>query len=108
MSDPLAESSAQASQTVSAENIEDLTVIPEYSGSPYVTLKDNQPQFSPGELTTEGYESYSPLDELGRCGVVIASLGFETMPAEDEDRGSISHVYPSGWVQEKYDIVNGK
>jgi DNA-entry nuclease len=39
---------------------------------------------------------------------VIASLGFETMPAEDEERGSISHVYPSGWVQAKYDVVNGK
>ena len=108
MSDPLTESSTQASQTVSAENVEDLTLIPVYSGSPYVTLKDNQPQFSPEELTTEGYESYSPLDELGRCGVVIASLGFETMPAEDEERGSISHVYPSGWVQAKYDVVNGK
>ena len=108
LSDPLGESSAQTSQTVSVENVEDLTLIPPYNGSLYVTLNDNIPVFSAAELTEEGYESYSPLDELGRCGVVIASLGIETMPAEDEERGSISHVYPSGWVQAKYDIVNGK
>ena len=108
LSDPLGASSAQTSQTVSAENVVDLTVIPEYNGNPYVTLNDNKPDFSSDELTEEGYESYSPLDELGRCGEVIASLGIETMPAKDEERGSISHVYPSGWVQAKYDFVSGK
>ncbi len=75
----------------------------------FVEVNDNIPTFSAEELTTTGYEYYSELDSLGRCGVVIASLGTETMPKEDEERGSISSVKPSGWVQAKYDtsIVEG-
>lgn len=113
ISDPLAQTSSSTSSqdgTVSGSvsDVEDLSEIPPYSGSPYVTVQGGVPSFTKEELTTVGYESYSPLDSLGRCGVVIASLGKETMPKEDEERGSISHVYPSGWEQEKYDFVDGK
>lgn len=82
--------------------------IPEYSGSPYAVINNNTPVFSSAELTTVGYESYSALDSLGRVGVAVASLGKETMPKEGEERGSISHIYPTGWKQEKYDSVSGK
>ncbi len=84
------------------------SAIPAYAGKPYVTLNNNNPTFSDAELTTIAYESYSALDNLGRCGVAIASCGTEIMPAKDEERGSISSVKPSGWVQAQYDIVDGK
>ncbi len=84
------------------------TTIPAYSGKPYVTINNNQPVFSKSELTTNAYEKYSELDSLGRTGVAIASLGKETMPAEGEKRGSISSIYPTGWVQAEYSAVPGK
>ncbi len=79
------------------------TNIPQYSESLFIQLNDNVPVFSDDEKTTTGYENYSELDSLGRCGVAVASLGLDTMPAPDEERGSISSVYPSGW---KYDGVS--
>lgn len=106
--DPLGGSSSAVSQSVSAEDAEDLADLPPYKGSPYVTVEGNVPDFSEEELTSAAYESYAPLDALGRCGVVIASLGLETMPKEDEERGSISSVYPSGWIQAKYDNIPQK
>ena len=84
------------------------STIPAYTGSPYVTLNNNIPVFSDAELTTTAYESYSDLDSLGRCGTAIASCGKEIMPADGEERGSISSIKPSGWVQATYDSVDGK
>ena len=81
--------------------------IPEYSGEPYVIIDDNKPSFTDDEITTEAYEHYSELDILGRCGVVEACCGKELMPADGEERESISSVTPSGWVQAKYDFVDG-
>ena len=82
--------------------------IPTYSGKPYVVINNNQPSFSAGELTTTGYETYSNLDELGRCGMAIASVGKDTMPKAGEERGSISSIKPSGWQQATYDNISGK
>ena len=81
--------------------------IPEYSGTPYYVLNGNEPEFTDEEKsTTEAYEYFSELDELGRCGVVHACVGRELMPTED--RESISHVKPSGWVNVPYDFVDGR
>ena len=85
----------------------DLSSIPAYSGTAYVTINNNKPSFSSAELTTKGYEKYSPLDNLNRCGVAIASCGKETMPSANGERGSISSIYPSGWNQAKYDGISG-
>ncbi len=82
--------------------------IPKYSGKIYIPINSNIPNFSKSELTTKAYESYSPLDSLGRCGVAKASLGKEIMPEEGEKRESISSIKPSGWVQAKYEFVSGK
>lgn len=84
-----------------------LSDIPEFSGEPYIVIDDNKPSFTDDEITTEAYEKYSELDILGRCGVVEACCGKELMPAEGEERESISSVTPSGWVQAKYDFVDG-
>ena len=82
--------------------------LPVYSGSPFVIVNDNLPIFSESELTTVGYEKYGELDLLGRCTEALASCGKEIMPKEDEERGSISSIKPSGWVQAQYDFVSGK
>ena len=84
----------------------DLSTIPEYTGEAYVAINGNEPDFEEKDLTTESYEFYSELDHLGRCGVTVACLGQDLMPTED--RESISHVKPSGWVQGQYDFVDGK
>lgn len=80
--------------------------IPEFSGEPYAVLNENLPTFEEDEITDESYESYSELDELGRCGVAEASIGEDIMPTED--RGSIGEVKPTGWHTVKYDTVDGK
>ena len=92
--------------TQTSFSLEDL---PAFSGEPYVVLSDNQPDFTQEELdqAAQGFEEYSPLDSLGRCGAAYASVGLDTMPTED--RESISSVKPSGWQTAKYDtqLVDG-
>lgn len=84
----------------------DLQSIPEFSGTPYVEVNGNIPDFADDELTTTSFERYSPLDNLGRCGVAYASIGTDLMPTEE--RGSIGQVKPSGWHIVKYNgIVDG-
>lgn len=85
-----------------------LSEIPSYSGRAYVVINENIPSFNKYELTTKGYETYASIDSLGRCGGAVASCGREIMPKPDEERGSISSVKPSGWVQAQYDCVSGK
>lgn len=80
--------------------------IPAFSGDAYVAINGNVPFFVEEEYTTESYEYYSDLDELGRCGVTMACIGVDIMPTED--RGEIGSVKPTGWQSVKYDIVDGK
>ena len=58
------------------------------------------------ELSAAAFEEFAELDELGRCGVTMACVGQEIMPTEE--RGSISHVKPSGWVNVPYSFVDGE
>lgn len=88
------------------ENEITLDSIPEYRGDPYIVLEDNQPSFQKEDRTTASFESYSELDELGRCGVAFANVGIDLMPTKE--RGSIGKVKPSGWQTVKYDDVDGK
>lgn len=83
-----------------------LADVPEYEGEIYTVLNDNQPDFTPEELSvTESYESYSELDDLGRCGTATACIGQDIMPTEE--RESIGQVKPTGWHTVKYDVVDG-
>lgn len=80
--------------------------IPAYSGSPYVEVNNNVPEFSEEDKARSSFEEYSPLDYLGRCGVAFALVGTETMPTEE--RGSIGEVKPSGWHTVRYNgVVDG-
>lgn len=89
-----------------AEVYVDLAAIPAYSGEPYAIVNGNIPYFIASDLTSESFEYYSDLDNLGRCGTAYASVGTDLMPTEK--RGSISKVKPSGWQISKYDFVDGK
>ncbi|GEK89834.1 DNA/RNA non-specific endonuclease [Alkalibacterium putridalgicola] len=72
----------------------------------YIEINDNVPLFTNEELeVSEPFHSYEARDELGRVGVADALLDVELMPAEE--RGSISHVDPTGWNQGNYDVVSG-
>ena len=83
-----------------------LDEIPAYSGEPYVLINGGEPFFQEADMTDKAYEKYGELDDLGRCTVVMACVGRETMPTEE--RGNISSVKPTGWVQNEYDFVDGK
>ena len=82
--------------------------IPKYSGSPYVEINNNVPDFKEEDYTTDAFEKYSELDILGRCGVAYANICKEIMPAKNEERGKIGSVKPSGWKNVKYNgLVDG-
>lgn len=98
--------SAYESQAPPSEDVETLEEIPEFSGEAYVVINGNVPFFMPEEYTTESFEEYADLDELGRCGVTMACIGVDIMPTED--RGDIGNVKPTGWQSVKYDGISGK
>jgi DNA-entry nuclease len=83
----------------------DFSEVPEYSGKAYFVVNSNQPFFTKDEITIEAFENYSKLDKLGRCGVAYANVCKELMPTSD--RESISDVKPSGWINKKYDDIEG-
>lgn len=86
--------------------VDTLDDIPEFSDEPYVIINDNKPEFTVEMQSDKAYEFYSDLDELGRCGYVMACVGTEIMPTEE--RGEIGMVKPTGWHTVKYDNVDGK
>lgn len=86
----------------------DLNSIPSYSGIPYVVINNNIPEFSESDYTKDAFEKYSELDNLGRCGVAYANICKEIMPGEDEERGEIGMIKPSGWQTIRYNgVVDG-
>ena len=86
----------------------DLSSIPAYTDKPYTEVNGNLPFFTEAEITAIAYENYAALDSLGRCGTALACCGKETMPAANEERGNISSITPTGWVQAKYICVSGQ
>ena len=112
----LAQSAISSLTSSNAISSASLDSIPEYSGDPYVTIDvtsanpDGTPAFTEEELAQAAagaFEEYSALDALGRCGAALACVGTETMPAEDEERGDISSIHPTGWEQAEYDFIDG-
>ncbi|MFV0342953.1 MAG: DNA/RNA non-specific endonuclease [Anaerocolumna sp.] len=88
------------------ESSYNLENIPEYSGSPYVSINNNVPSFDEKDKTKVSFENYSELDILDRCSVAFANIGIDLMPTEK--RGSISQVKPTGWHSVQYENVDGK
>lgn len=86
--------------------VQDVQDIPEYQGKPYVEVNGNIPYFEEKDLTTQSFEIYSDLDNLGRCQSAYACIGKDLMPTKK--RGNIGQVKPSGWQIAKYDEIDGK
>lgn len=84
-----------------------VVAVPADDSEAYAIINDNMPGFSDEDKkSTEPFEEYSELDELGRCGVAYANICKELMPTEE--RGEIGQIKPSGWHTVKYNgIVDG-
>lgn len=83
----------------------DVSSIPAYAGSPYVSVNNNVPYFADDDLTTTSFETYGDLDSLGRCTAAYTCIGQDLMPTEE--RGDIGSVKPTGWHTVKYDGIDG-
>lgn len=83
-----------------------MSVIPVYSGSPYIQINGGKPLFKEFEIIGGSFEYYSKLDTFGRCNVCMASVAPDLAPTDD--RESIGSVTPTGWINKTYDTVPGK
>lgn len=84
---------------ISFENLDKI----KYTNSPYVEINNNKPLFK--DYTNKPFENYSELDSLERCGAAFANLHRNMMPSED--REPISSVKPTGWINKKYEFIDG-
>jgi len=100
---------AQNPTTVSVSAAVKLSNIPKFKSKSYYVINKNKPSFTKKQKSkTKAFEKYSKLDKHGRAGVAFALLGEETQPKNNEKRGSINNIYPSGWKQKKYNFIPGK
>ncbi len=101
------ENKAKETSSLPENYIASVNHVPDFDGvTPYVVIKNNQPDFKEEDLVINSYENYQELDELGRCTEAIACIGKDLMPTEE--RGSIGMVKPSGWHTVKYENIDGK
>lgn len=106
-----ADNSATSSEDDKSDSVEDasglLSEIPDYTGKATCVINGDVPFFSEEEKRrTDAFETYSPLDASGRCGVAYANICKAIQPTEE--RGPIGHVRPSGWHTVKYnDLIDG-
>ncbi len=84
----------------------DISVIPAYTGSPFVVLNQNMPVFDTADFSYKYLERYSYLDGIGRCGAAYAICSPQLMPKGE--RGDISFIYPTGWEQNYYPFIDGE
>ena len=99
-------SSTAASQTAAHVSSARVTVsdIPEYSGALCIDVNDGQPGFTKDDVDRGAFMDFSELDFEGRCGEAFARIGKDTV--SNAERGDISQIHPSGWVQHRYDFVD--
>lgn len=85
-------------------SISSILELPEYSGSPYIVINNNEPDFDESYYETDYFEEYSGLDSLGRCGPAFANITVDLMPTSP--RESIGMIKPTGWQTSKYDFID--
>ena len=97
-----AEKIAKAEEKVEEKRSKIQSEIPTSSeGETYIVINDNVPVFTDADISsTDEWELYGDLDDLGRVTVANAVLGIDLMPAEE--RGDISGITPTGWNQANY------
>lgn len=86
-----------------------LDSIPAFTDRAYVAVNGNVPFFTAAERSdaVSSYETYSPLDRLGRCGAATASIGTDLMPTTAREK--ISMVQPTGWKNKTYPgLISGE
>lgn len=101
-----ADSSAALHQDITFATEAGTLTVPGFVRYAYTVVNGNIPFFNEGDGTAEAFETYSDLDELGRCGAAFACIGEELMPTEE--RGDISAVKPTGWQTSRYDFIEGE
>lgn len=95
------ENKSTTNNSNSNTDVINLDDIPDYKGIPYVEINGNVPFFTDEDKKrTDAFETYSDLDNLGRCGVAYANICKELQPTDE--RGAIGQVKPSGWKTMKY------
>ena len=97
----IAASSQQVSAGSAAAKLSD---IPEYSGALCIDVNKGQPGFSADDAARGSFMEFSELDFEGRCGTAAGLIEPETV--SNAERGDISQVHPSGWVQHRYSFVD--
>ncbi len=70
---------------------------------PSVPMQNNVPNFA-GVDGSKDFEQFSPLDDLGRCGPVLACIGPDTLAAEKPAVGNVP--MPTGWHDTVYDNLH--
>ena len=93
----------ESKQTIQEDIEETLATIPAYTGDPYVEINNNVPFFEEDEWTTQSFQHYFDLDELGRVTQAYACLGTDLMP--DLKRQDISSVKPTGFINQRYSFL---
>lgn len=80
----------------------------EGSNEDIVTIKNNnKPILSEKEMNgIVPYKSRQPLDKLKRCVGVEGCLYYGGMPGPDDERGDISNVTPTGFINNKYNNID--
>lgn len=98
--------SANPTEQVATYSKED---IPDYDGSTYNLVLNNNETYFTDEERSYGTDYYSvpELDSLGRCGPVMAVASPDSIATTDRD--DIGDIKPSGWQTKRYDgIVSEK
>ena len=93
-----------ATTTVNSDEI--IESVQPYNSDAYTELNGNKPTFTDDEITTDSFEEYGRLDNLGRCTIAFACVGKDLMPTEK--RGNIGSVKPTGWHLVKYEGIDGQ
>lgn len=70
-----------------------------WKGYPYKVVNKNRPFFTKKMLrkARKSYKKFGSLDKRWRCTWARASLHRSMQPGQNEERGDISMIHPSGW-----------
>lgn len=110
-SDKIPENSLPAQSSADQVTLHDSVLpvdsLPPFSGVPYTVINNNVPLFKEKDinLAKREFVNIAPLDSLGRCGSIIASISAKTMPAKLET--AMGDVTPTGWRSVKYTGIEG-
>lgn len=98
------EEKTTVNEDIPFEKIKDKLLASNYRGLPYIVLNNNKPYFKHEDYSLPNFQTYAPLDNLGRCTYTYVKMNKDDMPKKK--RESIGMVKPTGWHTSKYDFVD--